>query len=154
MLISLCFLFTMSAVCDIRGYKQGRQNMVVHQLIEAEWRIYASLNWVILGSDNGLSPVRRQAIIWTNSGILLIWHLGTNFNEMLIEIQTFPFKKIRLKMSSGKCRPFCLGLNVLNDVIRLQTCLVPKWNDSHVNWTHMAPNVVMYKTTRVGRDAL
>ena len=31
--------------------------------IEAEWRIYASLNWVIIGSDNGLSPVRRQAII-------------------------------------------------------------------------------------------
>ena len=33
------------------------------ELIEAEWRIYASLNWVIIGSDNGLSPVRRQAII-------------------------------------------------------------------------------------------
>ena len=41
------------------------------QLIEAEWRIYASLNWVIIGSDNGLSPVRRQAIIWTNAGVKL-----------------------------------------------------------------------------------
>ena len=26
----------------------------------------------IIGSDNGLSPGRRQAIIWTNAGILLI----------------------------------------------------------------------------------
>ena len=24
------------------------------------------------GSDNGLSPGRRQAIIWTNAGILLL----------------------------------------------------------------------------------
>ena len=81
--------------------------------IEAEWRIYASLNWAITGSDNGLSPVRRQAIIWTNAGILLIGALGTNFNEILIEIHTFSFKKIHLKMSSAKWCPFCLGLNVL-----------------------------------------
>ena len=50
----------------------------------AEWRIYASLNWVIIGSDNGSSPVRRQAIIWTNARILLIHTLGTNFSEILI----------------------------------------------------------------------
>ena len=36
----------------------------------------------IVGSDNGLSPGRRQAIIWTNAGILLIRPLETNFNEM------------------------------------------------------------------------
>ena len=65
-------------------------------------------------SDNGLSPGRRQAIIWTNAGILLIWPLGTNSSEILIGIRTFWFKKMRLKMSSGKWQPFCLGLNVLN----------------------------------------
>ena len=70
-------------------------------------------NLTITGSDNGLSPGRRQAITWTNVGILLIRPLGTNFSEMLIEIPTFSFKKIHLKMSSGKWRPFCLGLNVL-----------------------------------------
>ena len=67
----------------------------------------------IIGSDNGLSPGRRQAIIWTNDGILLIGPLGTNVSEILIEIQTFSFKKMHLKMSSGKWRPFCLGVNVL-----------------------------------------
>ena len=37
----------------------------------------------IIGSDNGLSPGRWQAIIWTNTGILSTGPLGTNFNEML-----------------------------------------------------------------------
>ena len=68
----------------------------------------------IIGSDNGLSPGRRQAIIWTIAGILLIGPLGTNFSEILIGIQTCSFKKMHLKMSSAKRRPFCLGLNVLS----------------------------------------
>ena len=68
----------------------------------------------IIGSDNGLSPGWRQAIICTSAVILLIGPIGTNFNEMSIEIHTFSFKKIHLKMSFGKWRPFCLGLNVLN----------------------------------------
>ena len=68
----------------------------------------------ITGSDNGLSPGRRQAIIWTNAGILLFGPLGANFSENLIEILTFSFTKVRLKVSSAKWRPFCLGLNVLN----------------------------------------
>ena len=67
----------------------------------------------ITGSDNGLSPGRRQAIIWTNAGILLIEPLGTKFSEILIEIRTFSFNKMHLKMASGNWRPFCLGLNVL-----------------------------------------
>ena len=66
----------------------------------------------IIGSDNGLSPARRQAIIWTIAGILLIGPLGTNFSEILIRIQTFSFTKMQLKVSSAKWRTFCLGLNV------------------------------------------
>ena len=67
----------------------------------------------IIDSDNGLSPGRRQTIIWTNVGIWLIGPLGTNFSEILIEIYTFSFTKMHLKMSSEKRRPSCLGLNVL-----------------------------------------
>ena len=67
----------------------------------------------IIASDNGLSPSWRQAIIWTNVGILLIRPSGRKFSEILIEIHTFSFKKMHVKMSSGKWRPFCLGLNVL-----------------------------------------
>ena len=67
----------------------------------------------IIGSDKGLSPDRRQAIIWTNAGILLIRTLGTNFSEILGEIHSFSFKKMHLKMSSAKGRLFSLGLNEL-----------------------------------------
>ena len=49
------------------------------------------LNLNIIGSENGLSPGWRQAIIWTIR-ILLIGPLA-NFSEILIEIQTFLLKK-------------------------------------------------------------
>ena len=77
----------------------------------------------IIGSDNGLSPVRREAIIWTNAGILLIRPLGTHFSEILIDIRIFSFKKMFLKMSSAKWRPYCLGLKVLRrkDSLHIET---------------------------------
>ena len=67
----------------------------------------------LIGSDKGLSPGRRQAIIWTNAGILLRYPLGTNFSEILIEFYTFSFKKMHLKTSSAKWRLVYLGRNEL-----------------------------------------
>ena len=67
----------------------------------------------IIGSDDGLLPGQRQAIIWTNAGILIFGPLGSYFCEIVIEIDTFSFKKMHLKLSSVKWRPSCLGLNVL-----------------------------------------
>ena len=46
-------------------------------------------------SENGLSPVRRQAIVWSNAVLLWIVLWGTNF--IGIWIQQFSFKKINLK---------------------------------------------------------
>ena len=66
-------------------------------------------NQTIICSDNGLSPARRQAIIWINAGILLIGPFGTYFSEILI-ICTLSFKKMHLKMSSGKWRAFVSAL--------------------------------------------
>ena len=83
-----------------------------------------------IDSDNGLSPGRRQAIIWTNVGISLIRPLGTNFSEMLIEIYTFSFKKIHFKMSSAKWRPFCPGLDVL-------TLIASIYHMTHVLGMHL-----------------
>ena len=62
-------------------------------------------NLTITGSDNGLSPGRRQAVIWTNAGILLIGPLGTNSTEILIEIYTFPFKKMHLILMETVGKP-------------------------------------------------
>ena len=72
-------------------------------------RIYASVNWVIIGSDSCLSPGRRQALIWTSAGVLFIRTLGTNFSEIWSEIHIFSFKTVHWKMSSAKWRPFCPG---------------------------------------------
>ena len=60
----------------------------------------------IIGSAIGLSPKLWRAIIWTIAGILLIGPLGINFSGILIEIHTYSFKKLHLKMPSGKGQTF------------------------------------------------
>ena len=79
----------------------------------------------IICSGSGSSG-RRHDIIWTKAGILLIRPLGTNFNEMSIELHTFAFKKIRLKMPSGKWWPFfsrpqCVNGMIWNKMIKGNT---------------------------------
>ena len=94
-------------------------------------------NLTIIGSDNSLSPGRRQAIIWTNAGILLIGPLGTIVSEILIEIYSFLFKKMHLNMSSGKWLPFCLGLNVLKMIVcGIVITLIPNcyWRFMEEQW--------------------
>ena len=66
-----------------------------------------SANQAIIGSDNGLSPALRQAIIWTNDNIILqIRPLGTNFSA--IEIQIFSLKKIHSKMAAILSQLYCV----------------------------------------------
>ena len=83
-------------------------------------------NRVSIDSDDGLSHIRRQAIIWTNGGILLIGPLGTHLgthSEIEIKMYTFSFRKVHLKKSSGKWCVFCHGLNVLNFILSQR----PQW---------------------------
>ena len=89
----------------------------------------------IIASDNGLSPGRRQAIIWNNAGIFSIGLLGTNFSEIVIKIHTFSFKKMHLKTPSGKWRPSCLYLNVLKQ---------------YLTYIHQILVMHIYKWTRLG----
>ena len=88
----------------------------------------------IIGSDNGLSPGQRQAIIWTNYGIVLITYLGTNCNAIPITIHTFSFKKIHLKMSSRKWRPFCPGLNELTNLLETRAFIYDVVNSHFHHW--------------------
>ena len=71
-------------------------------------------NLTTIRSDNGMLPCRRQAIIWTKTGISLIigfipkHKLQLNLNrKSSIFIQEKSFA-----MPSVKLRPFCLGLYV------------------------------------------
>ena len=105
----------------------GLSTWRINSLRQNDAYIYVSEKYTIFGSDNGLSPGRHQAIIWTNAGILLSGPLGTNFSKILIEIYTFSFKKMHFKTLSGRWRPFSLGLNVLthpkHDLVCIWTCI-------------------------------
>ena len=90
------------------------------------WRIYASVNRVSIGSDNGLSPIRRQAIIWTSAWLLSIEPLGTNFSEILTRIRKVSFTKMHLKISSAKRRPFGPRVDELDTPLRY--CMLKPWN--------------------------
>ena len=62
-----------------------------------------------IGSDNGLLPHRRQAIIWTSAGMLLVWPLGTNLNRNLyIFIQGNAFENVVREMGEILSRPQCV----------------------------------------------
>ena len=92
------------------GHRQSSCTALTH------WGLVTHI-WVskltIIGSDNGLSPRQHQVIIRTNAVILTIRPKGTYFGEILLKIKNFSLKKMHLKMSSAKWRPFCLRLNVL-----------------------------------------
>ena len=108
--IALSFFLQAKLTICLHWFRQwlGAKQATSHYL--NQWWASSMMQWVnslrpsdeyicvsklaIIGSDDGLSPGRRQAVIWTNSRILLIGPQGTNFNEILIEVHTFPLKKI------------------------------------------------------------
>ena len=88
------------------------QHISVHLVLTQWGRVTICVSKLaIIGSDNGLSPGRRQGIIWTNAGILLIGPLGTNFSEILIEIDVFSkwIWKCRLRNVVHLSRPQCVN---------------------------------------------
>ena len=85
-------------------------------------------------SDSYMCPKNRPSLVqmmaWPmimNDDISLIVPLGATLSEILIQINTFPFKKMHLKMSSAKCQPlmffkqtamiWATGLNFLNCLV-------------------------------------
>ena len=114
-----------------------------------------------IGSDNGLSPGWRQAIIWPNAGILLNGHMETNFSERLIQIQTFSLTKIRLTRPTlerwatlGHLRS--IKPNMINTFANLsQTCQLlkniffltlkrklKKWCNIRLNWYRKSISII------------
>ena len=60
----------------------------------------ALVDWVIIGSDNGLSPARHQAIVGVNTEILSNKPQGTYSNGISFEIQKFSSKKMHFMSRS------------------------------------------------------
>ena len=44
----------------------------IHYHFEVGWPIHAFVNYAIIGQNNGLTPIQRQTIIWSNAGLSLI----------------------------------------------------------------------------------
>ena len=76
-------------------------------------RVYASVNYAIIGSDNGLSPVGRQAVVWTNAYYCQLDPWKQTSVTLYSKFKHFHSRKCIWKCRLGnKCLPFCLGLNV------------------------------------------
>ena len=77
-------------------------------------------NLTIIGPDNGLSPGRRQAIIWTNDGILLVnklqWNLNQNSN---IFIHKSMFESVVCEMASISSRPQCVKRSCTDRIMQM-----------------------------------
>ena len=102
-------------------------------------------NLTITGPDNGLSPGRRQAIIYLNQCWNIVnWTLRNKLQWNFNRNSYIFIQGNALKMSSWKWGPFCLGLNVLT--VRENTrcvqpgtistsCTIPKLsNDRKCEW--------------------
>ena len=91
---------------------------------------HLSVNRVIIGSGNGLAPLRCHVIIWTNVDSGSIKPLGTNFNKRLINSRNFPQGNVFLKTSlqNAKWCSFCTRSNVLS-VSLLKTIKIHKYKE-------------------------
>ena len=122
----VCYLMasvTKNSCFDLPCYKETRSLRCVCNMgypsgthLNSDWGRVKHIcvsNLTTIGSVNGLSPGRRQAITWTNAGILLIGPLGTNFSEILIGIPTFFIQEnacesIVCEMTAILSRPQCV----------------------------------------------
>ena len=85
---------------------------------------------IIIGSDNGLSPDRRQAIIWNKWWNIVIWTLGKKFQwnlnrNLYIFIQENAFENVVWKLAVILSRPQCVKSYQL-----FPCCWPPLWRSS------------------------
>ena len=85
----------------------------------------------------GAKPISEPMLVILSTG-----PPRTLFSKILIKIQTYSFQKFHLKISSAKWRPFCLGLNVLNQTHR-----------RGANFVRITGYILVRMTSRGGNDA-
>ena len=79
-----------------------------------------------------LYPAWCQAIIWTNTYLVLDEPLGTNYSDIWTKIKRFSCTKMDFLMSPAKCHPFCLGSCVLFTLYGAHSdAYTDVWNDMH-----------------------
>ena len=81
-----------------------------------------SVNYAIIGSNNGLSPVRRHAIIWTNAGLLMTGPFGDKFqlhSSLNISVQENQIFNVVCDTAKILSRPQCFKF--YRDIINVFT---------------------------------
>ena len=119
-----CFNDGYQATCHLnlqtssqKGKLRGFEDIAIDMLTQRGWVTYICVGKItIIGLDNGLSPGRRQAIIWTNGGILSTGPLGTNFSKKIYsKFIHFHSRKCiwtgRLQNGTILSRPQCVNVN-------------------------------------------
>ena len=101
----------------IFGTEWGLTTIKIHSFIHVVlywgWMTHVCVNKLtIIGSDIGLSPSRRQNIIWTDD--IVIRNLGPNFSEFLSKIHsTFihenAFENVACELAASLSRPQCVN---------------------------------------------
>ena len=85
------------------------------------WHTYAPVNWVVIGSGNGLARVEAKPLPESMMiRFIAHWTPGTDFNEIWLKIQTFSLKKKHMKSSSANWRAFSSGF--VYKSIRIHRC--------------------------------
>ena len=102
-----------------------------------------SVNRLSIGSDNGLSPIRRQAIIYTNAGLLAIAHLGTYFSEILIKI--FFIQEDDLKYRSRNSGHFVQG--EMSWLSHVHFCMI--YSKCHIHLDRVRAGTCITKATTI-----
>ena len=69
--------------------------------------------WSPFVSGNGLWTVWQQATTWNYDIWFSAWPLGTNLCGIVMQIRYSEFRKMYLKISSGRYRPCCSGRSAL-----------------------------------------
>ena len=77
------------------------------------WHMSPSINYDIIGSDDGLPHICVQALFWNNESIQLINSPGSDFSEIKIQIQSFSYVTINVKMPSMLSRRLSSGFSML-----------------------------------------
>ena len=130
-------MFTISLVPDyiqlvctwVTPFDNVMSFIPICQFTEVEWRLYALITQVTIGSGNGLLPFWYHAISWTNDDLLLTGPLETTFgNFFLPKYNYFHAKKSVSKYRLKNCAHL-LGLSVL---VYYQICLYQR--SKHWKW--------------------
>ena len=86
------------------GHKQGTINSLKLSGAYMRRQTLTSLVLIMACRLLGTKPLSEPMLVYC-----YLEPSNTHFSEIGIEILTFPFKKIQLKMSSANWRPFCLA---------------------------------------------